>query len=162
MPVFQYVGDSPKRKTRAVAFVWGYPGTGALGDENYMAKYAKADTNTQLIKRVKRSPGPLRCFTMNHTIYDAAAGSGFTVVAATERDTSYSLFGCGLNTDSQLGLQMSTPGKPLICIANMVPINLPLAHKERVAKVACGRAHTVCLTNRANGEVRPTIHFNSN
>jgi hypothetical protein len=77
-----------------------------------------------------------------------ACGYGFTVVAATAKDTEHKLFGSGLNSNSQIGYhQDQTTREPLDRLARPAPIHLPLKNKEeRVCKVACGRAHTILLT----------------
>jgi len=99
-------------------------------------------------------------------VYDVAAGAGFTVIAAICHKTPYTLFGCGLNTDSQIGYQESRPNAPLIAIENVVPIHLPIEASfnnkkgsseitkpnEVVKKVAAGRAHTICLTSKGHGK----------
>lgn len=87
------------------------------------------------------------CFIIK--IYDMACGYGFTVVAASARDTDHRLFASGLNTDSQIGYHRDPQsGEPLDRLARPAPIHLPLNKpQERVSHVACGRAHTIILTN---------------
>ncbi|KAF7495311.1 E3 ubiquitin-protein ligase HERC2 [Sarcoptes scabiei] len=139
-------------------FAWGFSATGALGNENLL-KLRKEDPPFPR-KVIKRFPRRMKFFNPKFTIYDGAAGNGFTVIAATYRNSSHTLFGCGLNTDSQIGFQSNRSNEPLVCVANLVPIDLPLEEsnvvskhrptQERVVKVACGRAHTICLTSHDN------------
>lgn len=149
MPVYQFVGENPNN--RKMVFTWGYSATGALGNEIYLPKYKKGGVFDSPKKTVRKSPLKLRFVTADTTVHDVAAGFGFTVIAATVRDTPYVLFGCGLNTDSQIGLQTSISKQELICVANLVPISVPVSPKEKIVKVSCGRSHTVCLTNTNRG-----------
>ncbi len=72
----------------------------------------------------------------------------FKVIAAVVNDSSHRLFGCGINTDSQIGYHETSPGKPLVNLAKPVPIPLPINDPNfKVMKVSCGRSHTLCLTN---------------
>jgi hypothetical protein len=88
------------------------------------------------------------------------------VIAAVVRDSSHRLFGCGINTDSQLGYQCPpTPkGQPLMCLLTPVPIRLPIDERDCVVRVSCGRSHTVCLTKSGERMTRLSIYlkFNEN
>lgn len=150
MPVYQFIGNKAKRRTQV--FTWGYSATGALGNENTMKKYSSGGSVRMPKKMYRNSPTKVHFPQPEMIVSDVAAGAGYTVIAATARDNTHSLFGCGLNTDSQLGLQQTQDQKPLICVHNLAPIVIPLDPKENVIKVACGRAHTICLTNTGNGK----------
>lgn len=165
MPVYEFTNLKPSRKKHKTnVFSWGFSATGALGNEAHM-KQRMVKGGTFLVPKtmMKRAPQRLRFVTPETTVYDVAAGSGFTVIAATVHKTPYILFGCGLNTDSQIGYQETIQHEPLVCVANVVPIRLPIDAnkneisvnenpKDKVIKVAAGRAHTFCLTSSGKGK----------
>ena len=90
-----------------------------------------------------------------HQVRDVAAGHGFSVFAAQEDE--HKAFGTGLNSDSQLGEQLSPDNVPLKMLIRPAPISLPLFSSEYVVKVACGRLHSLFLTN--NGRGKQSITF---
>ena len=85
-------------------------------------------------------------------IKDVAAGYGFSLIAASNKDKSESVYGCGLNSDSQLGYH-EYEGKPLSMIVKPKPINLRLDLKDEVVKVAAGRSHSFFLTKSSKSKV---------
>jgi len=126
---------SPKDQQRL--YVWGMAEHGALGD----LKIRSRERQIQFIYR----PVRLR-FSYSHKIKDLACGYGFTVYAVD--NNQYKLFGCGLNTDSQIGYHDPRKGHPLGLILATVPIQLPLKQPNaKIKAVAAGRAHTLVLTN---------------
>ena len=160
MPTFDFAGK-PKsyvnQKYRTDVFCWGFAGTGALGEESYLDIDPKSKyLNPPRAKNsLKFAPRRLGFVSSDIEVVDIAAGAGFTVMAATVQKAQYVLFGCGLNTDSQIGYQATNPGRPLVAVSNMVPILVPIQSgsanqglpKEKITKVAAGRSHTVCLSN---------------
>lgn len=118
-------------------------------------------------------------------ISSAACGYGFTLLASSTRDAS-KLWGMGLNKDSQLGFQRTQhrrgmkPPLLVFCSDKTVltvffsswfsadqsyeyilepsPVALPLAQplQTRVVQVACGRAHSLVLTDQEGGK-RPNM-----
>ncbi|XP_054163253.1 RCC1-like G exchanging factor-like protein [Oppia nitens] len=154
MPVFQYTqSDKPSAKRRRYVYCWGYSGGGALGRLS-LIKRTKFKNRPQL-PPIETVTAPLKSnfIDIQTTVTDVAAGFGFTVIAAVVRDSSHRLFGCGINSDSQLGYQSPpTPkGEPLMCLFKPTPIRLPINEKDKVVRVSCGRSHTACLTDK--GEV---------
>lgn len=150
MPKFEF--ETPK-KLRNRVFVWGHAATGALGDISFIDwRYDKKSLQTGRREPLQNYPAPHRLDFVNKDpntfVRDIACGYGFTVIAARTHDTEHKLFGCGLNTDSQIGCHIGPKRKePMILLSDWVPIKLPLSSdKVEVKKVACGRAHTVCLT----------------
>ena len=64
-------------------------------------------------------------------------------------DVLVQLFGCGINTDSQLGPQYVTKSA-MALLSEPVPIPFPAGENGtsvHIAKVAAGRAHTIIVTN---------------
>lgn len=61
-------------------------------------------------------------------------------------------YGCGLNSDSQLGYH-EYEGKPLAMIVKPSPINLRIDPKDEVVKVAAGRSHSFFLTKNSRGKI---------
>ncbi len=86
----------------------------------------------------------------------------FQVIAAVVGDSSHRLFGCGVNTDSQIGYHETpgTNGSPLMMLIKPVPIMLPIGDNAKVTKVSCGRSHTVCLTNRGERKALSKVELN--
>jgi len=129
-------------------YVWGMQETGALG----LAASLKVHKHglTTMKKYPKRMP-----FGERFEVIDAAAGYGFSVFAVepTEEHGNYSLYGTGLNTDSQIGYHkhLGITNKPIELLLYPAPIELPMKSPDeihRVIKVECGRAHTVVLTEQ--------------
>lgn len=157
MDTFQFAGDRPRKQRKNEVYCWGFSATGALGDETLLGRMKKGGIIESPKRIMVKSPRKLKAVNApDMKVIDVAAGAGFTVFAATLKNSPHILFGCGLNTDSQLGHQATQGGgEPLLAVANVVPIKLPLESsnspdKEFVHKVSCGRAHTVCLTNLGN------------
>ncbi|EDW45447.1 GM16641 [Drosophila sechellia] len=132
-------------------YVWGFQETGALGLQTNVKK-AK-ERYTEMVHHPTRLQ-----FSNNNEITDVAAGYGFTVYAV-NRDDGETLFGSGLNTDSQLGFQVKgNPNDPanLDVIIYPTAIKLPRVQGEtdedmRVKSMSAGRAHLVVLTQ--NGTI---------
>lgn len=97
-------------------------------------------------------------FSNNNEITDVTAGYGFTAYAV-KRSDGQTLFGSGLNTDSQLGYQVKGNKKDpanLDVIIYPTAIQLPRLQGEtdedmQVKSMSAGRAHLVVLTQ--NGTV---------
>ncbi|XP_070505923.1 RCC1-like G exchanging factor-like protein [Chironomus tepperi] len=129
-------------------YVWGMQETGALG----LATSLKVHKHglTTMKKFPKRMP-----FGERFEVIDAAAGYGFSVFAVepTEEHGNYTLYGTGLNTDSQIGYHkhLGKTNKPIELLLYPAPIELPMKSPDeihRAIKVECGRAHTVVLTEQ--------------
>ncbi|KAJ6224253.1 hypothetical protein RDWZM_002798 [Blomia tropicalis] len=159
MPTYQFSGEKRNvklKKHRIDVYTWGFSGTGALGNENYIQPKMSFDGSVSLHPQIimKKAPVRLRSIAPDTRVADVAAGTGFSVMAATVDKTHYRLFGCGLNTDSQIGYHESDNKEPLVCVGNMVPIGIPTTNTnlkskipvDKIVKVAAGRAHTVCLS----------------
>ncbi|XP_042908664.1 RCC1-like G exchanging factor-like protein [Parasteatoda tepidariorum] len=141
MPIFEYATENTKRRKRV--YVWGNALFGALGKINFIKP-----ANGQ--KPLKSMHFPWRLsFAELHRVRDIACGYGFTVFAASNDENDFSLFGVGLNTDFQIGYHCKRKNHPLEIIGEPVPIALPLYNSNTKAiKVACGRAHTIVLTDK--------------
>lgn len=138
LPVFQYASTSqPKWRV----YVWGVAEHGALG-VNLQLKKSRAP--------ISYLPKPVRThFAEQHKIVDVACGYGFTALGANTREKD-KVFGCGINTDSQIGYHAPRREHPLQLILAPAPIELPLAdiQNTKVTNVAAGRAHLLVLTDR--------------
>lgn len=127
-------------------FVWGLAETGALGIEKSLRQHKQM--NCKFVQHPSRLS-----FGERFDILDISAGYGFSVFVVKSLDDGTSLFGTGINTDSQIGFHklggtMHTPMEVLIYPA---PIELPKISPEDdspplACKVATGRAHTIVLT----------------
>lgn len=89
-------------------------------------------------------------------VLDVSAGYGFSVFVVRSNEDGVSLYGTGINTDSQIGYHrhLGTTNKPLEILIYPAPIVLPKMsddEKLQATKAATGRAHTVVLTD--NGTV---------
>ncbi|KAK3912656.1 RCC1-like G exchanging factor-like protein [Frankliniella fusca] len=141
LPVFDY-GAHSERVRRVYA--WGVAETGALG--NYTAK---------LREKMKRLAEfyhhPIRLnFGQLYKVLDLACGYGFTAFAV-EPDLlrgPHKVFGCGVNTDSQIGYHAPRRDHPLAILLNPAPIEIPFKDvKSKVTGLAAGRAHLLVLTD---------------
>lgn len=134
--------------TKNKIYVWGMADTGALG----LAATLKVHKHGEMT--VKRFPKRMP-FGERLEIIDASAGYGFSLFAVepNEEHDNYTLYGTGLNTDSQIGYHKH-PGKtnkPIELLLYPAPIELPKESQDeihRVTKVECGRAHSVVLTEK--------------
>lgn len=123
-------------------YVWGQATTGACGvnESMYDQKFAKTI----------RHPTRLS-FAERFDVIDIAAGYGFTLFACKPTGDDITLFGTGLNTDSQLGYQKhgGDKNKPMELLFYPAPISLPKGHDDEslsIKKVAAGRAHAIALS----------------
>uniref|UniRef100_A0A8P4KM97 RCC1 like n=1 Tax=Dicentrarchus labrax TaxID=13489 RepID=A0A8P4KM97_DICLA len=141
-PVFQYVGQH--RKPNHKVFVWGFSFTGALGIPSFVVP----DSGRKKPRKYQLTPYRLDTA---EQISSAACGYGFTLIASSTKDTS-KLWGMGLNKDSQLGFQRSQHSrlKGYEYVLEPSPVALPLAEplQTKVVQVACGRAHSLVLTDQ--------------
>ncbi|XP_069702362.1 RCC1-like G exchanging factor-like protein [Periplaneta americana] len=138
LPVFQYASTSePKWRV----YVWGVAEHGALGVNLQLKKSRKPISYLQKPVRTH--------FAEQHKIVDVASGYGFTALAVHTKD-KYKVFGCGINTDSQIGYHAPRRDHPLQLILSPAPIELPLRNTAdtRVKHVAAGRAHLLVLTDK--------------
>lgn len=163
-PEVEFMRSKP---TDRRVYVWGEAVTGACGinESNNAQKWAKT----------VRSPSRLP-FAERFNVIDIAAGYGFTLFACKPERDDVTLFGCGLNTDTQLGYQKhgGKQNKPMELMFYPAPINLPKVREDEnmnIKKVAAGRAHSIAVSatdvlftlgNNAYGQcARPIIETES-
>ncbi|XP_046824004.1 RCC1-like G exchanging factor-like protein [Vespa crabro] len=134
LPVFKY--PISKAGDRRV-YVWGLAEHGALGTIE----------KTLFKQGIAYLPMPRRLtFAEKHKVIDVACGYGFTAFAISSSDKNI-IYGSGINTDSQLGLQEANKIS-LNVVTSPRPINLPLKNSTAdVISIAAGRAHLLILTN---------------
>lgn len=123
-------------------YVWGQAVTGACGFNESL--------HDQKLAKIVRSPTRLP-FAERFDVIDIAAGYGFTLFACKPRYDEITLFGCGLNTDSQLGYHKhgGKLNKPMELMYYPAPIALPKVNNDEILnikKVAAGRAHSIALS----------------
>ncbi|KAM8718163.1 hypothetical protein ACLKA7_004811 [Drosophila subpalustris] len=129
-------------------YVWGFQETGALGLQTNVKK--AQERYTEMVHHPTRLQ-----FSNNNDITDVAAGYGFTAYAV-KRSDGETLFGSGINTDSQLGLHLKSKGTNLDVIIYPTAIRLPRVAGDtdegmQVRCMSAGRAHLVVVTQ--NGAV---------
>ncbi|KAK7084561.1 Williams-Beuren syndrome chromosome region 16 protein [Halocaridina rubra] len=139
---FQYVGSRSKPDT--LLYVWGVADHGGLGRPSFVRPDPK---KRQHHMAYRYSPHRLN-FGEYYKVVDIACGYGFTVFAVEDCEQA-SCFGTGLNTDCQIGTQEPRQGNPLGMLIAPAPIEVPLNKSSNILKVACGRAHTVMLSDNA-------------
>lgn len=123
--------------------MWGHAATGALGYQKSLKKQSLKHT------AVVQHPSRLQ-FAESLDVTDIACGYGFSAFAV-KRNDDYSLFGCGINTDRQVGFHKH-PGitnRPMELMIYPAPIPLPKRSEEckiHIKNVAAGRAHLLALS----------------
>ncbi|KAK3576942.1 hypothetical protein CHS0354_017617 [Potamilus streckersoni] len=144
--IFQYAGEDAKGADRI--YVWGNATTGALGIKTYLRpkRYGQHEILTQ------KKPARLRFMDVHKfKVLDVACGYGFTVFAV-KSNTGHKILGCGINSDSQIGFheEPKNSGRILEYIIQPAVIDLPQNDPAtlRLKQVACGRAHTLILTEK--------------
>ena len=142
--------DFTTKRNNFRVYVWGMAETGALGDINKTLKN-HTQTNCLFVQHPSRLS-----FGEKYEIIDCAAGYGFTLFAVKPDAHGTTLFGTGINTDSQIGYHKhrGVTNKPIEIMIAPAPIDLPMKPNDdqvRAVKVAAGRAHSVVLSK--NGAV---------
>lgn len=142
IPTLEFVKDKGFKKNKMI-YVCGLGATGSLGLTRFYQPEKKSpeelkqrDASTSTFRR-------LQPFNSSDQIHDIACGYGFTIVAAKVDDSSHTALGFGLNTHSQIGYHAPRHGYPLEIVATPAPIWLPT--KTSIAKVSCGRSHSLLL-----------------
>ncbi|XP_015587442.1 RCC1-like G exchanging factor-like protein [Cephus cinctus] len=135
LPEFQYpVSEASDRRL----YVWGLAEHGALG----LAISTKGKNNIAYTHNPRRLS-----FGERHKVVDLACGYGFTAFGVHSNDTNI-VYGCGINTDSQLGYHVSDEKNKSGIIIDPRPVTLPLKESStRVVGLAAGRAHLLILTD---------------
>ena len=136
---FPHAADTDRR-----VYVWGLSETGALGLHKSLRKQSK--------KQAAFIQHPTRLqFAETSNILDIACGYGFSAFAV-KREDGTSLYGSGINTDTQLGYHKH-PGvtnKPIELVVYPVPINLPKSNSSeniQIKSCAAGRAHLLAQSD---------------
>jgi len=137
VPVFQYA--SPKNERNARIYSWGLAEHGALGERQFLKPTTPGRRSVEYMHRPYRLG-----FGEEHDVISVACGYGFSIFTIKSKTTN-KVFGTGLNSDSQIGCHTINKGRPLELLIEPVPIHLPI--NDTIATAACGRAHTVILTN---------------
>lgn len=147
----EYKFQRSKTADRRV-YVWGMAATGALGVQQSLKK--AISKNAHVVHHPTRQP-----FAERRGVLDVACGYGFTLFS-TEKDKEDepTLFGCGLNTDAQIGFHKfgGATNQPMEVMIYPAPIQLPKSTQDEnevidIKLLAAGRAHSVVLAE--NGTV---------
>ncbi|XP_037814790.1 RCC1-like G exchanging factor-like protein [Lucilia sericata] len=145
------IETKPSNPHKERVYAWGYQETGALGLQTNVKK--AQERYTDMVHHPTRMQ-----FSVNNEVIDVTAGYGFSAFAV-KRSDGETLFGAGLNTDSQLGLQVKgTRNDPrnLDVIIYPTAIKLPRIEGETdedmlIKCMSAGRAHLVVVTK--NGTI---------
>lgn len=146
-PVAQYVGERAARGHRV--FVWGFSFSGALGVPGFVVPSSspRPRAGSRPRRRIQNVPYRLE---LDQKISSAACGYGFTLLSSRTKDVT-KVWGMGLNKDSQLGFHRSRKDKnrgyEYVLEPSPVPLPLDRPQETRVLQVACGRAHSLVLTD---------------
>ncbi|XP_075888092.1 RCC1-like G exchanging factor-like protein isoform X2 [Nelusetta ayraudi] len=118
--------------------------TGALGIPSFVVP----DSGRKKPRKYQLTPYRLETA---EQISSAACGYGFTLIASATNDVT-KVWGMGLNKDSQLGFQRTQESRlrSYDYVLEPSPVALPLAQPQqtRVVQLACGRAHSLVLTDQ--------------
>lgn len=125
-------------------YVWGNTVTGALGVKKFLLPNKKGYTRPTQFVPYKNAFWEQN----NLKVKDVACGYGFsTYIVKSKDDNSYAIYGCGINTESQLGFHKSKFS--LDYIPEPMKIDLPL-HSSKTTQfkqISCGRAHIFINTS---------------
>ncbi|XP_014219896.1 RCC1-like G exchanging factor-like protein [Copidosoma floridanum] len=135
LPIYDYPRSRP---TDYRIYSWGLQEHGALGVDK---KISFADNGTPYAGVPHRlSFGEFR------RVKDVACGYGFTAFAL-KTGNSKIVFGCGINSDSQLGYNLKDEKLKVPIIKEPRPIHIPIkGNTTKVLGLAAGRAHLLVLT----------------
>ncbi|XP_076082965.1 RCC1-like G exchanging factor-like protein isoform X3 [Mytilus galloprovincialis] len=144
--ITQYAGDNSKRADRVYA--WGCASTGAIGIPSYLKPEKKGQHPIYTVRQPARIKFMDRA---NLKVTKVGCGYGFTVYVTTSFRGNR-LYGTGINTDSQIGYHEfpRNTGRVLDYVIEPALIDLPLDHRDttNITQVACGRGHTLVLTDK--------------
>lgn len=120
-------------------YVWGLSETGALGVNESLKK--QSQKHAAFVQHPTRHR-----FAEKYQLISAACGYGFSLFTVKSTD-GYSVFGTGINTDSQLGYHRhrGKTNRPIELLVLPAPIDLP-DKSEQMVECAAGRAHSVVLS----------------
>lgn len=119
-------------------YVWGLAETGALGNERSREDHKSAHT------AIVTSPTRQQFAEMNHVV-DFACGYGFSHFVVQDESGHHSVYGTGINTDGQLGIQLSLQSKQMEML--IYPAKLDLLKNLKIKAIDAGRAHSVIVTD---------------
>lgn len=139
IPKYEFNRSKP---TDRRVYVWGEANTGACGINQSL--------HDQKLAKIVRHPTRLS-FAERFDVIDIAAGYGFTLFACKPEKDDITLFGCGLNTDAQIGFHKhgGVTNSPMELMFYPAPIKLPKSRDDEsmnIIKVAAGRAHSIALS----------------
>lgn len=137
---------TPRPEDRRI-YAWGLAETGALGVHKNLKKHKSMECLfVQHPTRIQ--------FAELFDVTSIACGYGFSLYTVKQDKKGVSLFGTGINTDSQLGLQRNKYRHTLERITYPIPMEIkhPLTQEAVVIeKCAAGRAHSLLVSDQ--GEV---------
>lgn len=119
-------------------YVWGLAETGALGNEKSMDDHKSVHTATVTAPTRQQ-------FAEQHHVSDIACGYGFSAFVVQEENGTHSVYGSGINSDGQLGLQLSRQSKQMEML--IYPAKIPLDSNIRIRSIDAGRAHLAMVTH---------------
>ncbi|VDN96377.1 unnamed protein product [Rodentolepis nana] len=155
--IFPKFGDSktveekftPKRSSRV--YGCGVVVTGALGIKKYVEPEDKLDPKQKFNEPV---PTHLKYFSVKGVdIKSVHCGFGYSVFIGSHPKLKNAFYGCGLNTDGQLGYQTSRLHGLLFNSINVdivdEPQLIPMPYHEELMPMAasCGRAHSLVFSH---------------
>jgi len=151
--IFKHVGKHAKRADRL--YVWGNAATGALGIKSFLFPEKGRQRRTRQFNPCRHRFFETEEINQKGKIYEAACGYGFSIFLV-QSTSGCSVWGTGINTDSQLGYQIGIVQKKkkqnrqgLDYLTRPHKINLPFLDPINAMpmQASCGRAHTLIQTN---------------
>lgn len=83
-------------------------------------------------------------FAEQNNVVDVSCGYGFSAFVVQEENGTHSVYGTGINTDGQLGLQLSKQSKQMEML--IYPSKIPLENGLKIRSIDAGRAHLAMVT----------------
>lgn len=133
----KFSSDAIKKNNLRV-YCFGLSEHGALG----LQKDATSRVKRYISKPIRHYFGE------ENSVCDAGTGYGFTAFSVLRNDTS-KVYGCGINTDYQIGNHISQKNNPLEILLKPEPINLGIKDPStKVISLSAGRAHLAVVTDK--------------
>ncbi|XP_023337429.1 RCC1-like G exchanging factor-like protein [Eurytemora carolleeae] len=122
VPTFQFASDKPEKSKRV--YMFGNASSGQLGQP----KFLNPERNLPIVERMHK---PYRIpFAEYEDVRTLSCGYGFTVFST--HGSKDRVFGCGFNSDGQIGYHERIKGRPLELVIAPTKIDISLPSDQHI------------------------------